>query len=150
MWVGTLTLDQGSWCAIPKPLEWPPLLQVPAPEYRAVTSDVIPFSDLPDESCKRTGSCPVTLLFTGNNQSLGEILAGNMLTGSVILNSSTFPDSLADIVAGSESKPQYSNFLDPAFYSDLPIYNVQSQSQCTQNSTFSADVPILSFVRKQG
>ncbi|PON57305.1 ABC transporter A, ABCA [Parasponia andersonii] len=141
------TLDQGSWCAIPKPPEWPPLLQVPAPEYRAVTSDVIPFSDLPNESCKRTGSCPVTLLFTGNNQSLGEILAGNMLTGSVILNSSTFPDSLANIVAGSESKPQYSNFLDPAFYSDLPIYNVQSQ--CTQNSTFSADVPILSFVRKQ-
>lgn len=130
------TLDQGAWCAVPNPPEWPPLLQVPAPEYRAVSSDVIPFSDLPNESCKRTGSCPVTLLVTGNNQSLGEsmtlfpisfntlilvsedyrdqylfenqsyvvllvVLAGNMFTSSAILNSSSFPDSLANIMAVS-------------------------------------------------
>lgn len=31
--------------------------------------------------------------------------------------------------------PEQSNFLDPAFYSGLPIYSVQRQ--CAQNSTFS-------------
>lgn len=65
-------LDQGKRCAIPSPPEWPPLLQVPAPDYRAVVSDNIPYTDLPDESCKRNGSCPVTVLFTGNNQSLAK------------------------------------------------------------------------------
>ena len=35
------------------------------------SSDIIPYKDLPNESCKRTGSCPVTQLLTGNNKSLG-------------------------------------------------------------------------------
>ena len=65
-------LDQASTCAIPNPPEWPPLLQVPAPEYRAVQTDFLSFSDLPNESCRSTGSCPVTMLFTGNNQSFGD------------------------------------------------------------------------------
>ncbi|KAL5544420.1 hypothetical protein UlMin_008204 [Ulmus minor] len=141
------TLDQGTWCAIPNPPKWPPLLQVPAPEYRAVMSDIIPNADLPNESCRRNGSCPVTLLFTGNNHSLGEVLAGNMLTTSAILNSSDILDILANNVTGSASMPQLDNFLDPAFYSDLPIYNVERQ--CTPGSTFSANVQIASFERKQ-
>ena len=37
------TLDQGAWCAVPNPPEWPPLLQVLALEYRVVSSDIIPF-----------------------------------------------------------------------------------------------------------
>ena len=32
-------LDQVGTCSIPSPPEWPPLLQVPAPQYRAVRSD---------------------------------------------------------------------------------------------------------------
>ena len=65
------TLDQVGTCPIPSPPEWPALLQVPAPEYRAVRADFIQFTDLPDDSCRRTGSCPATILFTGNNRSLG-------------------------------------------------------------------------------
>lgn len=66
------TLDQAASCPIPNPPEWPPLLQVPAPGYRAVQADFFPFSDLPNESCKRTGSCPATILLTGTNQTLGQ------------------------------------------------------------------------------
>ncbi|XP_050150436.1 ABC transporter A family member 7-like isoform X2 [Malus sylvestris] len=128
------SLTQGASCPIPDPPQWPPLLQVPAPKYRAVISDVIPYTDLPNESCKRTGTCPVTVLFTGKNQSLGEVLAGNMFRSSSTLNSSD-PDYLARSASGSESMPEYSNFLDPAFFSDLPLYIVQSQ--CPQNSIFS-------------
>lgn len=65
-------LDQAAACPIPSPQEWPPLLQLPAPEYRAVRTDFIPFTDLPDELCRSTGSCPVTILLTGVNQSFGE------------------------------------------------------------------------------
>ncbi|XP_062168907.1 ABC transporter A family member 7-like [Alnus glutinosa] len=128
-------LDQAGTCQIPNPPEWPPLLQIPAPEYRAVTTDFVPFTDLPNESCRSSGSCPATFLFTGNNQSLGEILAGNMITSSFTLNASDVVDTLATNVAGSASYPQTTNFLDPTFVSGEPVYNVQSQ--CPSNSTFS-------------
>ena len=65
------TLDQAVSCPIPSPPKWPALIQVPAPQYRASRTDFIPFSDLPSESCKQTGSCPVTTLVTGNNQTFG-------------------------------------------------------------------------------
>nr|KAJ0227314.1 hypothetical protein LSAT_V11C100019430 [Lactuca sativa] len=32
-------LDQVGTCSIPSPPKWPPLLQVPTPQYRAVRSD---------------------------------------------------------------------------------------------------------------
>lgn len=66
------TLEQASSCPIESPPEWPPLLQMPAPEFRAVRTNFNPFLDLPDESCRRTGTCPATVLFTGTNQSLAE------------------------------------------------------------------------------
>ncbi|KAL7618740.1 hypothetical protein Lser_V15G00407 [Lactuca serriola] len=51
-------LDQVATCSIPSPPEWPPLLQVPAPQYRAVRTDrLLSFGDLPNDSCTSTGSC---------------------------------------------------------------------------------------------
>lgn len=63
-----------STCPIPKPRRWPPLLQVPQPQFRAAksASSVDNFTDLPHESCKEVGSCPVTVLVTGGNRSLAE------------------------------------------------------------------------------
>jgi len=75
-------LDQVTTCPIPNPQEWPPLLQVPAPKYRAVRTDNFPFSDYPNASCRRNGSCPVTMLFTGTNQSFGQ---GKFLNPYIIL-----------------------------------------------------------------
>ncbi|KAF5734705.1 ABC transporter A family member 7 [Tripterygium wilfordii] len=135
-------LDQAGTCPIPSPQEWPPLLQIPAPEYRAVRTDFVSFTDLPDESCRSTGSCPATLLYTGNNQSLAEILAGSMFTTSFTLNSSNIVGTLAENVVGSGTKPQTQNFLEPAFFSDDPIY--YAQRQCSANSTFTVSVPLLS------
>uniref|UniRef100_A0A2P2MFL1 ABC transporter family protein n=1 Tax=Rhizophora mucronata TaxID=61149 RepID=A0A2P2MFL1_RHIMU len=117
--------DQASNCPIPSPPEWPPLLQVPSPEYRAVKTSV--FADLPNESCRRTGSCPVTILVTGSNQSLGEILAGNMVPTSIPLNSSN--------VLGTETQPAQDNFIEPGFSGTDPLYNVQRK--CASNSTVS-------------
>ncbi|XP_015070141.1 ABC transporter A family member 7-like [Solanum pennellii] len=134
-------LSQVGRCPIPSPPEWPPLLQIPAPEYRAVRTDFTSFGDLPDDSCRISGSCPATILMTGTNQTFGESMRRNLFssTGST-LNSSDIFYSLANNVLGSDSPTEVMNFLESAFFSDLPVYNVQSQ--CSPNSTFSIPLDI--------
>ncbi|KAK7317243.1 hypothetical protein RJT34_01302 [Clitoria ternatea] len=134
-------LDQVGACAIPKPPEWPPLLQLPAPQYRAVRTDLLPLSDFPNPSCRTNGSCPVTMLFTGTNRTFGQILSANMIPSTLSINNSDIMGSLATNVFGTESEPEYTNFLEPAFFSDLPIYYLRSQ--CPQNATFSIPVQML-------
>ncbi|GFZ12086.1 ABC2 homolog 6 [Actinidia rufa] len=136
------TLDQVGTCPIPSPPEWPPLLQIPAPIYRAVRTDFASFTDLPDESCRNTRSCPATILLTGSNQSLGERLAGNMFAGSSAFNFSDISYNLADYTLGSDTMTEYSNFLDPAFFSDRPLYHLQPQ--CSANSTINVTIQIAS------
>ncbi|XVE54827.1 hypothetical protein DITRI_Ditri03aG0113900 [Diplodiscus trichospermus] len=140
------TIDQAPSCPIPNPPEWPALLQIPGPSYRAVRTDSIMSTDLPNESCRNTGSCPATTFFTGNSHSLGEILTGNMFSTSLNPNFSDLLGSVATNVLGSETYPEDYNYLDPAFASDLPIYNVQSQ--CTPNSTFSFLINQSSLARE--
>ncbi|KAJ1384495.1 hypothetical protein SESBI_42503, partial [Sesbania bispinosa] len=139
--------DQVGTCPLPNPLEWPPFLQLPAPQYRAVRTDFLPFSDFPNPSCRTNGSCPVTMLFTGTNHSFGQILSGNMIPSTLVINNSDIMGSLATNVMGSESMTENTNFLEPAFFSDLPIYYLQSQ--CTQNSTFSIPINISTTSRQQ-
>ncbi|KAL6178096.1 hypothetical protein ACLB2K_049615 [Fragaria x ananassa] len=79
-------------CPIPSPIEWPPLLQVPKPYAHAVRSDIFPWTDLPDESCMKNENfgCPVTMLITGNNQTLAQGLGDNMFpAGGGFPNNST-------------------------------------------------------------
>ncbi|XP_034674627.1 ABC transporter A family member 8-like isoform X4 [Vitis riparia] len=64
-------LDKSSSRPIPHPQEWPALLHIPASRYRAVKTTSSPFMDLPQESCRSTGLCPVTLLLTGKDKSFG-------------------------------------------------------------------------------
>lgn len=68
-------LNQVGFCAVPHPIEWPPLVQIPAPNYRAVSTNNFASNDFPNELCRRTGNCPATSLFTGSNQTLGESMA---------------------------------------------------------------------------
>ncbi|CAI9112239.1 OLC1v1012658C1 [Oldenlandia corymbosa var. corymbosa] len=134
------SMDQAPFCPIPSPPEWPPLLQIPAPQYRAVQADFIPFEDLPSDSCKKTNSCPVTILLTGSNLTLGQSLSASMIPSSLTLNASDIFYSMANNVLGSASKPDVSNFIEPAFSSDLPLYYLQEH--CASNSSFSASLPI--------
>ncbi|KAG6753016.1 hypothetical protein POTOM_043060 [Populus tomentosa] len=145
-------LDQAPSCSVPSPPKWPPLLQVPGPQYRAVRSASDPLSDLPDESCRQNGSCPVSLFITGTNRTLGQSfimiltsiciylciyflgLAEMMFAAPSLLNST-------NSVLGSNSEPKQDNFLDPAF-AEGSLYNIQSL--CTSNSTFTVSVPYQS------
>ncbi|GMP33511.1 hypothetical protein CsSME_00006799 [Camellia sinensis var. sinensis] len=137
------TLSQVATCPIPSPPEWPPLFQIPGPKYRAAKTDFSSFTDLPAESCKNTGTCPATILYTGNNQSFGEILAGNMLSSSSTLNSSDLLNSFADNIMGSDTMTDTTNLLEPAFFSNEPVYHLQPQ--CSANSTTSVSIQTSSF-----
>ncbi|OIT04890.1 PREDICTED: ABC transporter A family member 7-like [Nicotiana attenuata] len=128
-------LDQVGSCPIPSPPEWPPLLQIPASKYRAVQTDSISYRDLPDDSCKISGSCPATILLTGTNKTFGESMGRNFFSSGSTLNSSDIFYSLAYNILGSESQTELMNFLEAAFFSNLPVYNVRPQ--CPPNSTFS-------------
>lgn len=67
----------------------------------------------------------------------------------IIIFMNIFVDATIKIMfQGSSSKPQTQNFLDPAFLSDLPIYYLQTQ--CTQNSTLSVPIQIVTNTIQQG
>ncbi|VFQ62764.1 unnamed protein product [Cuscuta campestris] len=134
------TLDQAVNCPLPSPPEWPPLLQIPRVEYRAVQNDFTPYKDLPTKSCKITKSCPAVILLTGANKTFAESIGGNLFHSPTKLNSSEIPYNLADDFLGSGSYTAYSNFVEPAFSSNLAVYSIQPS--CASNYTFSLPLRI--------
>ncbi|KAI3847033.1 hypothetical protein MKW92_041540 [Papaver armeniacum] len=137
-------LTQVVYCPNSNPLEWPALLQIPRPEYRAVRNDLTPSTDLPHESCKRTGSCNPVFLVTGLNQTLGLSLGENFFTGVFNLNGSDdVLDALANSLAGSDTYTRRSNFIEPAVLSHRPLYIFQAN--CANFSTKSIPMDIASI-----
>ncbi|CAL9247258.1 unnamed protein product [Arabidopsis halleri] len=138
------TRDQGVFCAIPKPQPWPPLILIPRPHARAVDSSFT------DESCRRKNTCPVTILFTGNNQSLGATLSRNILRRSfTIMNSSDLLFSLANNVLATTLKASATNYLDSGIVSNLSIYTIQSRCPPNSNFSFSLGQSPLNFTKAE-
>ncbi|KAL1210258.1 ABC transporter A family member 3 [Cardamine amara subsp. amara] len=136
------TRDQGVFCAIPKPQPWPPLILIPRPQARAFDSSFT------DDSCRRKNTCPVTILFTGNNQSLGAIMSRNLLTRSFIMNSSDLLFSLANNVLATTYKGSATNYIDAGIVSDLSIYNIQPRCPTMSNFSFSLGQSPLNFTKE--
>ncbi|KAF3783031.1 ABC transporter A family member 7, partial [Nymphaea thermarum] len=132
------TLDQVFSCPIPHPPKWPAVLQIPRPELRAVESPSDSIQGLLPGSCRSTQSCPVTILFTGGNQSLAEGLVGNFFTSNPYANISDVSGLLSNILLGSDTYPRTTQFIEPAFLSDRPLYIIQPQ--CPSN--FQLNLPI--------
>ncbi|ESQ29594.1 hypothetical protein EUTSA_v10023276mg [Eutrema salsugineum] len=125
----------GDICPIPNPPLLPPMLQVPQPQLRSVKSDFLSYSDLPDKSCRVTGgSCPVTILITGDKQPLGRALSANIFPTSFTVNSSDLMPTLANNVLGSTAAAGENSYADPGISSDFPIYSIQPL--CSANSTW--------------
>ncbi|PNX94357.1 ABC transporter A family member 7-like protein [Trifolium pratense] len=106
---------QATFCKIPNPPEWPPLLQL---QY---------------VYCKENQSCPFNMLFTAENRSFAQIVSDNMFPSALTVNSSDIMASLASNVLGSESSAGTDSFLDSGFTSALPVYYLQTQ--CPQNNS---------------
>ncbi|KAG7613831.1 P-loop containing nucleoside triphosphate hydrolase [Arabidopsis suecica] len=130
---GNVTLP-GGICPIPNPPSLPPMLQIPQHELRSVKTDFFSYKDLPDKLCRETGSCPVTILFTGDKLPLGKALSANIFSTSFVVNSSDLLPTLANNVLGSTEAAGEDNYEDPGIASDLPIYSIQPS--CSANSTW--------------
>ncbi|CAH2043965.1 unnamed protein product [Thlaspi arvense] len=131
---GTNNDFQSTDCPIPNPPLLPPMLAIPQPKSRAVKANFFPYNDLPLESCRKTGTCPVTILFTGSNHSFGKALSGNIFGGSFAVNTSDLLPSLAHNVLAATQETGDNNYADPAISKDFPVYNIQPQ--CSPNSTW--------------
>ncbi|KAL0286040.1 UNVERIFIED_CONTAM: ABC transporter A family member 7, partial [Sesamum angustifolium] len=82
-----------------------------------------------------------------DNQTFGQSVAGNMFARPLSIDLSDILYSLADDVLGSETKTRYTNYLDPAFSSNVPVDFLQSQ--CTSNSQFSVPIQFGSVTFQQ-
>ncbi|KAL9155891.1 hypothetical protein ABFS82_09G035900 [Erythranthe guttata] len=75
------------------------------------------------------------MLITGNNQTFGQLVAGNMFSRPLNINSSDILHSLADNALGSETETRVDHVLDAAFLSKSPVDFLQPK--CPSNSRFS-------------
>ncbi|KAH0903186.1 hypothetical protein HID58_042689 [Brassica napus] len=118
-----------------------PLVLIPLPRYSVVDGN------LTDVSCRQRNNCPVTILLTGTNQSLGATLSRNLLRRSFVTNYSDLLFSLAENVLATTYKGSATNYLEAGIVSDRFIYNLQPR--CTQKSNFSFSVgqPPLNFTK---
>ncbi|XP_062190893.1 ABC transporter A family member 7-like isoform X2 [Phragmites australis] len=132
------TLDQVGSCPIPRPTKWPALVQVPRPESRAVRTASQPLDGLPNPTCRDTGSCPASVLVTGNNRTLAESLSGGLFPAlSSPLNFTDYLDALSKIVAGSDTSPWTTQFIEPVFIPGNTLYLLQPQCLFNLSQTVS-------------
>ncbi|KAG2578546.1 hypothetical protein PVAP13_6NG203700 [Panicum virgatum] len=115
-------------CAVPVPPRWPALVQVPDPEARARTR----LHRLP---CNASENCPATVLLTGQNRQLAEVL-GSLLFPPVPVqyakvpdasNSSDYLDEFSSVVPGSNSLPAHVLFIEPGLVPQGAFYVLQPQ-----------------------
>lgn len=64
--------DARTSCPVTNPDSKLPMIQLPNAESRAVRNNLFKSNDFPDETCRRKGTCPVLVLLTGNDASLGK------------------------------------------------------------------------------
>ncbi|KAJ0988058.1 hypothetical protein J5N97_006414 [Dioscorea zingiberensis] len=141
------TPDQVDSCQIPSPPEWPALLQVPRPEHRAVKTGSDTFVGLPEKSCRDSDSCPVTVLFTGQNESLANKLAANLFTSIATSNLSDYLIALSELIPGTDSVDRETQFIEPAFFYERPLYIIQPQ--CSPNSSLKIPIEIDTITLQQ-
>ncbi|PKU86162.1 ABC transporter A family member 6 [Dendrobium catenatum] len=143
------TMDQVGFCSIPNPPRWSSLLQVPLPEYRAVRMPDSTFStDWPDKSCRSNGSCPATVLITGQNRTLSESLAGHFFREATSLDSLDYLDALSSVAPGTDAPTGLLQFIEPAFASDTPLYLLQPH--CRTSSMNAVTVKFENVTLQKG
>nr|BAD25026.1 putative ABC transporter [Oryza sativa Japonica Group] len=125
-------LDCPTRCALPRAPKWPPLLQIPPPERRAVgDGDLLSSAgDLPDAaSCRAAGSCAAAFLVTGGNRSFVARVMDNMFPAHN--SSAKLPSdisALSDyVLAEADDELDFNSFEVSSFL----------QKTCTPNQTLS-------------
>ncbi|KAM3191966.1 hypothetical protein ACQJBY_069292 [Aegilops geniculata] len=133
------TLDQADSCPIPNPPEWPALLQVPRPEYRAIQDS--------SESCRKSQSCPAAIPFTGANETLSTTVMQNMFTDSPLSNLSDNA-SISGLLLGTDMPGTSTGFIETAFISDVPIYVLQSECKSKDSVTLRTTIDAINVQKE--
>ncbi|CAM0910189.1 unnamed protein product [Alopecurus aequalis] len=141
------TLDQAGSCPIPNPPEWPALLQVPLPEYRAIQDSSKLFPGLPDASCRKSQSCPASIPFTGANKSLSSSVMQNMFTDSPLTNLSDLT-SMSSLLLGTDVPGTSTGFVEPAIISGAPIYVLESQCKSRDSVTVRTTIGAINVQKE--
>ncbi|PUZ51336.1 hypothetical protein GQ55_6G176100 [Panicum hallii var. hallii] len=121
-------------CAVPVPPRWPALVQVPDPEARALTR-------LHRRPCNASENCPATVLLTGQNRQLAEVLGRLLFPPAPVQyalvpdasNSSDYLDEFSSVVPGSNSLPAHVLFIEPSLVPPQGTFYVL-QPQCLLDS----------------
>ncbi|XP_068649279.1 ABC transporter A family member 7-like [Aristolochia californica] len=137
------TAMQASSCPIPTPQQWPALLQVPAPQYRAVQTASHPFTGLPHSSCMNEQSCPVTSLFTGMNRTVADGVIERVLQDAYEAADLSHLVSLSNL--GTQSKPDFTNYVEPGYTSKSPVHVLLPRCLLKSNSTVSVKLGTATF-----
>lgn len=62
--------NQAEYCAVPETQGWPAILQVPGPQFIAAKTTTSP--ELQDPACRATGTCAMTIFYTGSNKTTSD------------------------------------------------------------------------------
>ncbi|KAH8974880.1 hypothetical protein BDL97_01G124900 [Sphagnum fallax] len=129
--------NQIQLCGVSDPIEWPAVLQIPAPEYRAVMQTDYP--DLPNPSCRASGTCETTFLYTGQNRSIADRMVSLLLNNTTPTNLSDTLGVLSTVVPATDQPTSGTELLESAFITPEPIPILESIT-CAPNSSFTLDI----------
>nr|XP_009412921.1 PREDICTED: ABC transporter A family member 8-like [Musa acuminata subsp. malaccensis] len=116
------TSIQAIACPVPRPQEWPALVQVPSAKYRAVRAASHNFRGLPDGSCFKDLSCAATSLFTGQNESIAKSLVKRILLNSIPENKEDISSFVSVAYLGTNSIPGPDNYVERGLLSQSPVH----------------------------
>ncbi|XP_072976884.1 ABC transporter A family member 7-like isoform X2 [Typha angustifolia] len=132
------TPRQAIACPITRPQAWPLLMQVPKAQNRAVRTDAHTFPGLPDSSCLKNLSCPITSLFTGQNKVIAKSLVRRIFSNMIPANVADLSDFISLSYLGTSNTPDSTNYVENALVSHSPIYLILPK--CFIN--FNLSVPV--------
>ena len=145
---------QVAFCPVPQPPQWPAFQQIGPSPFRAVQNPVFNSPDLPPASCRTSPQgCPVIILYTAANRTLGDGIASfilrppsNRLALSTEVARGNYLPELAASVPATTTSPFSTWLLEPAVASlddEAPRAVFLLQQSCrgqrsqTRNFSFS-------------
>ncbi|KAG9143528.1 hypothetical protein Leryth_015949, partial [Lithospermum erythrorhizon] len=99
-------------------------------------------NDLPDPSCRATGSCPASVLITGTNSNLGLSVGANLFPNFPTSRANFNPSTMVSYVFGTTdqlSDTLISDYGFDSYRSNVGLYLIQPE--CQVNSSYSFTSP---------
>ncbi|PKU76587.1 ABC transporter A family member 8 isoform X1 [Dendrobium catenatum] len=142
-----MIVGKSTYCPEPHPPQLPVLFQIPMTQFRATKRSSSPASSnynsgLPDNSCRKNGSCPVTILITGQNRTFAKNIGKNLFGSKTLENPSDSVNPLvvaSEFMLGTTAFPPSTFYFEPAFMMlSPPLYIIHPK--CSSNISFPVSI----------